>query len=456
MTDKAADSGEADDAPQGFWAKVRIWHLVTVVTLMAMVSYIDRASIFHVIDPIKADLRVDDFQMSLVIGFAFIALYSIFAIPAGWVADRWNRKAILFISIFFSGLAAMASGFATTYAQLFAARVALGVAEAALPPAAYSLIRDGVPAKQRGRAFAIYAIGSVWGVALGALAAGTTLAADKAGVFDSIPILSEMRPWQLVLIVPAACCMPIILLLASMREPPRRKAPVELATPETASTYREAFAYLWLNWRMYAPIVASSTIGLLALGGWGAWIYVTVSRQWDLPSATIAKNAGLISLICVPICNLAAGWMMDFFSKGGQKTETYLIVPMILAAIFLVPAMGVLFAPNLSFMWGAWVVMTLTSVSPLAATGTVMTAITPSRLMGKVTSLYFLIANLLGFSLGPTVFATVALMFEGKNAMASALALGFPLLMAVKLGLMLVAARQVRNWRLNPATMRVL
>jgi hypothetical protein len=55
--------------------------------------------------------------------------------------------------------------------------------------------------------------------------------------------------------------------------------------------------------------------------------------------------------------------------------------------------------------------------------------ITPSQLMGKATSFYFLIANLLGLPIGPTVVALVsASLFTDPLAIIHSMMLCYPLL----------------------------
>ena len=50
-------------------------------------------------------------------------------------------------------------GFAGSYASLFAARMGVGVGEATLSPAAYSMLSDYFPRDRLARAMAVYSIG---------------------------------------------------------------------------------------------------------------------------------------------------------------------------------------------------------------------------------------------------------------------------------------------------------
>ena len=121
------------------------WYVVFVLTLLYIVSFLDRTVISMVIDPLKADLGVTDTAVSLLSGLAFALFYSVIGIPMGRLADRRSRRWIIGLGATFWSIMASMCGLAQTYAQLFLARVGLGVGEATLMPSAFSLISDYFP-----------------------------------------------------------------------------------------------------------------------------------------------------------------------------------------------------------------------------------------------------------------------------------------------------------------------
>ena len=52
------------------------------------------------VDPIREDLQISDFQIGLLQGYAFALFYSICILPVGWLIDRYNRRNLLLIGIF--------------------------------------------------------------------------------------------------------------------------------------------------------------------------------------------------------------------------------------------------------------------------------------------------------------------------------------------------------------------
>ena len=125
------------------------WYVVVLLTIAYVISFIDRQFINLVVEPIKADLDISDTQISLLMGFAFGIFYTIMGIPLGRMSDRYNRRWIITIGISLWCVMTASCGLARNYAQLFLARIGVSVGEAALSPAALSIISDYFPKEKR-------------------------------------------------------------------------------------------------------------------------------------------------------------------------------------------------------------------------------------------------------------------------------------------------------------------
>jgi MFS family permease len=110
--------------------------------LLGAVAFLDRQVVALLIDPMKAELRINDTQVSLLQGLAFAILYTGCAIPIGYVVDRYSRRTVIFAGVLIWAIAATLCGLAGSFALLLAARVCVGLGEAALGPASYSIIGD--------------------------------------------------------------------------------------------------------------------------------------------------------------------------------------------------------------------------------------------------------------------------------------------------------------------------
>ena len=116
--------------------------VLAVLCLASIVAYIDRQIINLLVEPIKRDLQISDLTISFIQGASFALFYSLAAIPLGRLADGQNRKWLIIFGIFFWTLACGASGLVSSVTALFVARMFIGVGEATLTPAGYSLLAD--------------------------------------------------------------------------------------------------------------------------------------------------------------------------------------------------------------------------------------------------------------------------------------------------------------------------
>ena len=151
--------------------------------------------------PNGRDLHISDTQIGLLVGLAFAIFYVFMGLPIGRLVDRRHRISIIAFGVLFWSLMTALSGTAKAYWQLFAYRMGVGVGEAALTPAAYSIISDYFPPKRLGIAIGVYGIGVYIGAGLalviGSIAIGW---ANSVGDLD-LPIIGHVYSWQLVFFV---------------------------------------------------------------------------------------------------------------------------------------------------------------------------------------------------------------------------------------------------------------
>ena len=153
----------------GYPSSLSAWVTVTILMVAYVLSFIDRQILNLLVGPIRRDLDITDTQMSLLMGLSFALFYTVCGIPLGRLADTKSRRGLIAVGVLFWSAATAACGMAKQYWQFLLCRVGVGVGEAALSPAAYSLIADYFPKEQRARALAAYSFGIPVGSALGIL-----------------------------------------------------------------------------------------------------------------------------------------------------------------------------------------------------------------------------------------------------------------------------------------------
>ena len=102
-----------------------------LLVLVNMMSQLDRQIMSVLVEPIRLDLGLTDTQIGVVVGVAFSVFYTMAGLPLGRLADRANRRNVIAGVLSFWSLATAACGLAQGYWQLFAARVGVGIGEAA-------------------------------------------------------------------------------------------------------------------------------------------------------------------------------------------------------------------------------------------------------------------------------------------------------------------------------------
>ncbi len=159
----------------GYPSSLSAWITVTILMVAYVLSFIDRQILNLLVGPIRRDLAISDTEMSLLMGLSFALFYTICGIPLGRLADSKSRRGLIAIGIIFWSAATAACGMAKQYWQFLFCRIGVGVGEAALSPAAYSLIADSFPPSRRATAMAVYGMGVYLGSGIAFLLGGLVI-----------------------------------------------------------------------------------------------------------------------------------------------------------------------------------------------------------------------------------------------------------------------------------------
>lgn len=146
--------------------------VLCLLTLMYVVSFIDR-QIIGILSPfIQKDLGFTDTELGWLKGLAFAFLYAIAGIPIAWLADRYSRKKIITLALVaWSGFTAL-TGSVSSFVHMFLARMGVGIGEAGGSPPSHSIISDLYPKEQRTSALGVYSLGIPIGIGFSYLLAG--------------------------------------------------------------------------------------------------------------------------------------------------------------------------------------------------------------------------------------------------------------------------------------------
>jgi MFS family permease len=405
----------ADSAGRVTW---RQWYMVIVLTLLAIFAVIDRQALVLLVGPIKQDLGVSDTEMSLLLGGSFAAFYSVLGLPAGYLVDRVSRRGIMGWGVVAWSAMTLSCGMAGSYAQLFLGRCGVGIGEAAITPASYSLIRDTFPAEKRARAFGIFSTAGFIGQAATVILTGLMIGFIGRGGLANVPVLGSLRDWQAVLVIVGLMALPLALLTLTFREPLRLAAG---SRAEEGVAFAEAFAHIGREWRIYVPLTVFTTCYYAQANSYGVWIATVIARGWGLSPSQIGPLLGGELLILAPIGSWCGGFAIDLLTRRGRRDAaptvglwtTLVFIPLVI----LPPVVA-----GLNEMWISLGVSLLIASVYYPVSASLLAQITPRRLMGKITAIYLLVFTLLGLGVGPTLVAVISDRFySGPHAIGFAL-----------------------------------
>jgi MFS family permease len=356
------------------------------------------------VEPVKRDLALTDLEISYLLGLSVMLFHVLIGIPAAGLVDRYNRKWLMMVSIGVWSAATAACGLAQTFWQFFASRVGIGTGESINGPLSYSLLADYFPPDKLHRAITIYNVGLQGGTAL-SLLLGAFLIHILAGLPTiHVPLLGNVRDWQLVFVVTGLIGVPLALLVTTLVEPARRHSAAGTEAAPRGPTLIDVLKYLFAKRRVYAPIFVGLCLTSLHLFGLAAWNAAFYSRTYGWKPATVGLYAGLVNLGLALPALAGAVWCNEFFRKRGHLDADMRV----LALGFTSAAPFMILAP---LMPSPWLALTLSGIGSafmlLAAPSlnSAMQIVTPNEMRGRVTALYMFTMFAVGGSLGPTYFA---------------------------------------------------
>lgn len=411
------DSGGSDTGSP------RHWLLLAALLAINIYAFIDRVVLALLVEPIKADLGASDLQMGLLLGLGFALFYAAFAIPAGHFIDRYPRRAIIGCASILWATMTIICGTATSIEQLFLGRAGVGIAESVIAPAAFSLIRDAVPARSRGLAFSLYAMAPLVGGATSLLIGGHILGLANGGAFSGLPLLGGLAPWQCTLIVTGLFGLPLSLLLLLAPEPKRPPvvAGEDLHDGGMLQGLGAALRHMRGHLGVYTPLILFVTFGAMANFAKSGWVPALLGRTWQLPPQQVGPLMGTMVLTCGIAGLLFSGFVLNWLTVRRSDIRTYGLVAGVGATAGMI---GIGLAPSLTV---ALVMVGLASFflgTSYSVGATTLGQVTPVRLMGRVTAIYFLFQSLLGQALGPFLVAFGSQnLFEGRTALAHSFSL---------------------------------
>ena len=377
------------------------WYMVVLCMIAYLFSFVDRQIVALLIEPIRADLHISDTQFSLIHGLAFAIFYAVMGLPIARLADTKSRPVIIAIGIAVWSIATAVCGTAKSFFQLFAARMAVGVGEAALSPAAYSMITDAFPKSKLGVALGVYSMGSFLGAGLAYIIGGVAIEmVTKIGIVE-MPIIGTVKPWQMTFFIVGLPGLLIAALFFITVKDPERKGVVQ---GDSGYSIGEVFAYIGQNKGSFTAHYVGFGLLALVLYALMSWAPAFFLRNFELTTREVGLYLGTLVLVCNVGGVLTSGWLIDFFTKRG-RTDAALIAAIVGGVGALIPAALFPFMPNLTTTLIVLGVALYFASFPMATSAAALQWMAPNQMRAQVTALFFLFMNLFGITGGSSLVA---------------------------------------------------
>ncbi|MEO5640848.1 MAG: MFS transporter [Sphingomicrobium sp.] len=372
------------------------WVIVAALLVAYMLSFIDRQLINLLVDDLRRGFNVSDTRIGLLQGPAFGLFYAVLGLPCGWLADRVNRIRLIAAAIMLWTVMTILGGLSTSYAMLFVTRMGVGVGEAALVPAAVSLLADSFSPDRRALPLAIFTAGVSAGAGLALVVGGALLGLARAGVGHWPLIggfLGQHEPWQVVLILAGLIGIPLALAIVVLPEPRRVIAP-------GPGDSRGLFRYLAAHPRLFGRLLGGASILYIFSYALAAWLPSLFVRGFGWSAPTTGARLGLTILVGALVGNLVSGGIATRLARLGRPNATLLTMT---AGSLLLAPLGIAgpLAATADLAQFAVLLIYFAMALCFGIATAAFVAVTPAHLRGRMIALYLLLGNLFGLCIGP-------------------------------------------------------
>jgi MFS family permease len=285
---------------------------------------------------------------------------------------------IVSLSLFVWSAMTALCGLATSFTQLFLARIGVGIGEAGCSPAAHSMIADSFPPERRASAFGIYSLGIPIGAAFGVFAGGW---------------INEWFGWRtafLVVGLPGVALAVVAQL--TLREPPRV---AHASDPPSAAVVAR---HLWAL-RSFRHLSLAGSLHALVAYGVATWNAAFLMRMHGMGTGEAGSWLAGLALVAGGLGTYAGGVLTDRLWRSDTRWSLWLPGISILGAAPF--SVGFYLLPDTLTALACAAPATLLGATYLAPTFATTQALATPRMRAAASAVLLFLLNLIGMGLGP-------------------------------------------------------
>jgi len=356
-------------------------YLLILLTLVGVSNFLDRQILALALESIKHDFDLSDVQLGFLSGFAFALFYALAGVPIARWADRGNRNIIVSVTAGLWGIMLLLCGLVGNFTQLLLVRVGVAVGEAGCVPPAQSLIADYFDRSERPHAMAIYWLCSPLAVLIGFLIGGW---------------LIELMGWRNTFMVMGGVGI-ILAVLArlTLREPRVARPTRSVVAPPS---FRSVFTLLWQQ-ATFRCVVVAFCVAYFFTSGLIQWLPSFFIRSYGMTAGEVGAWLAVLWGLGGLIGTYVGGILASRYARDNEALQ--------MKACAVVFSLGGLFYILLflsSSQHQAMIYLAFLGLLTTMCNGVIFSAIQSlanEHMRSTALAVIFLLANLIGFGLGP-------------------------------------------------------
>jgi predicted MFS family arabinose efflux permease len=395
-----SDRDLGEDQEQAKVTSAYRWYVLVVLMLAYTLNFLDRQIMGILLEPIRKEFGLADWQLGVIVGVGFALIYCTLSLLVAAITETANRARMLALAVGFWSLMTAACGLAWNSWSLLAARFGVGLGEAGGSPASQSLISDIFAKHERARALSVWGLGAPFGTAIGVI--GGAAVAQAYG-------------WRTAFYAAGLPGLALaVLVYLTIRDPrPKMAAPAR----RLASVGPLSLSILRQPTLLIAGFgVSIGTMVSYCSVLWGPSYFI---RQFDLSPLTVSWFAAVVLGGATAVGTALGGFLVHRLAP--RWPSAYVDIPAIgyvLAAPLYWVALSihdpvlsatVLLAPTILYSF---------SSGPIFA---LFQNLAPPGARAMATAVLFMMMNLIGLAIGPTLVGGLSSYFQAEYGLAGGL-----------------------------------
>ena len=362
--------------------------------MLTALNVMDRQVLAITASSIQNEFGLSDTDLGILTGFAFVVMHVTVGIPIASLADRTNRRNLIAAGLVLWSALTAATGLARNYAQIFAARIGVGIGEAVGSGPVQSLLADYFPLEKRATALAVTGAGGNTGSFLALLLGG---------------FLVEEWGWRATFLIFGAPGVLVAALLYFTVDEPKRGVSDGLEEGTPPLSLRQGLSR-FLGMPSFWFLTTAATFNSFTNYGLLFFLPLAMQRLDGLEIGEVGRTLAFAQALPTLCGVLASGFLADHFGK--KDLAWHLRIPA-LASAFAVPfGLAFLATEELQTALPLCAAMSFLGTMWLGTGNAALSAIIPPSVRATAYSVLVLFVSLVGLGVGPAFVGIMSSYFR--------------------------------------------